>query len=232
MKKFIPVFALSLLAALFSFAETDLPHITVYGTAEEMVVPDELNWNLSVKTIGTSVEEVATNHLQDVSAVLSYLNGCIPKDEIKTSRMQLNENWVYRDKNRLKEGYYAYTAISFKSKDFSKYTELWRQLAKFDNLSIGQVSFGVSNLLEIRNKVRLAAVKSAKEKAGTLAESLGVSLMEPLVVEEIPSDDADIRMQLKFAGGSDRLAREPASISPGEQSITSRVKLIFRITAK
>lgn len=152
MKELIPVFALSLMTVLLSFAETDLPHITVYGTAEEMVVPDELNWSLSVKTVGASVEEAATNHLKDVSGVLDYLKSCIPEKEIKTAHMQLNENWVYRDKSRLKEGYYAYTAISFKSKDFSKYMDCWRQLSKFNNLSIGQVSFNISNRIEIQNK--------------------------------------------------------------------------------
>lgn len=229
MKKLIPVFALSLLTSFLTFAETDLPHITVYGTAEEMVVPDELNWSLSVKTVGASVEEAATNHLQNVSAVLSYLNGCIPKDEIKTSRMQLNENWVYRDKNRLKEGYCASTAISFKSKDFSKYTELWRQLAKFDNLSIGQVSFGISNLLEIQNATRLKAVVAAKKKAQALAETLGVVLLEPLVLEEIPNDVPAVKLR---AAMKEIDSPSAEGISPGTQSVKSQVTLVSRIAVK
>ena len=233
MKKFIPVFALSLLTSFLSFAETDLPHITVYGTAEEMVVPDELNWSVSVKTVGTSVEEVATNHLIDVSAVLGYLKKSIPEKEIKTSHMQLNENWVYRDRSRLQEGYYAYTAISFKSTDFTKYLEYWKNLSKLSSLTINQVSFDISNRIEIQNKTRLKAVSAAKEKTEVLAKALGVSLLEPLVVEEISDNAIDSRIFNGYAAGA--VARkEPSedSISPGKQGITSRVKLIFRITAK
>jgi uncharacterized protein YggE len=233
MKKFIPVFALSLLTSFLTFAETDLPHITVYGTAEEMVVPDELNWSLSVKTVGASVEEVATNHLKDVSAVLGYLKKSIPEKEIKTSHMQLNENWTYRDRSRLQEGYYAYTAISFKSTDFTKYLEYWKGLSKLSSLTINQVSFDISNRIEIQNKARLKAVGAAKEKAEALAKTLGVTLLEPLAVEEIPTS-AVVRLSKNraYADSPEPAVISENSISPGTQRITSQVELTFRISAK
>jgi uncharacterized protein YggE len=230
MKKFIPVFALSLLTSFLSFAETDLPHITVYGTAEEMVVPDELKWTITINTTGASIEEVATNHLKDVSTVLDYLKGCVPEKEIKTAHMQLNENWVYRNQSALKEGYYAFTTINFKSTDFAKYMNYWMQLSKFNNVRINQVSFDVSNRKEIQNRVRLKAVAVAKEKATALATSLGVALLEPLAVEEASNSDNNRRSGV----GGVSFAQEPSgnSISPGTQSVESNVKLVFRISAK
>jgi len=233
MKKFIPVFALSLMTSFLSFAETDLPHITVYGTAEELAVPDELNWSVSVKTVGTSVEEVATNHLKDVSAVLGYLKKSTPEKEIKTSYMQLNENWAYRDQNRLQEGYYAYTAVSFKSTDFTKYLEYWKNLSKLSNLTINQVSFDISNRIEIQNRARLKAVGAAKEKAEALAKALGVSLLEPLAVEEISTSTVRLSKNSVYDGASPApAALSENSISPGTQRITSQVELTFRISAK
>ena len=232
MKKLIPVFVLSLLTSFLSFAETDLPHITVYGTSEEMVVPDELNWSVSINTIGPSVEETATNHLKDVSSVLNYLKSCIPEKEIKTAHMQLNENWVYRNQSSLKEGYYAFTTISFKSTDFTKYMGYWEQLSKFNNLRINQVSFDVSNRIEIQNKARLKAVSAAKEKAGALAAALGVALLEPLVVEEISDNEIDLRSNVAYGVGGLARERSQESISPGTQSIKSQVRLMFRISAK
>ncbi|MCC7300758.1 MAG: SIMPL domain-containing protein [Verrucomicrobia bacterium] len=231
MNKLASLLVFTLLASLSAFSETDLPHITVYGTAEELVVPDELNWSLSVKTMGASVEGVATNHLRDVSSVLAYLKKSIPDKEIKTSYMQLNENWVYRDRSNVQDGYYAYTEISFKFTDFTKYLDCWKQLSKFNNLRINRVRFDISNRNEIQNKARLKAVSAARGKAEALAKALGVSLLEPLAVEEISTDTVRLRRY------EDTESPQPAvlsenSIEPGTQRITSQVELTFRISTK
>ena len=168
------------------YAEFDVPHVVVFGTAETEVVPDELQWNLSVKTLSGTVVEVSKNHSDDVSSVLAYLKESgLTTDNVKTSRMQLNENVVYRNNSRLKEGYFAFTSISFKTTEFHDYLNYWKQLANFNNLTINSVAFAISNRIAIQNETRIIAVKKAKEKAVSLAGALGAQVLEPLLIEEI-----------------------------------------------
>ena len=214
------------------YAEFDVPHVVVFGTAETEVVPDELQWNLSVKTLGGTVVEVSKNHSNDVSSVLTYLKESgLTRDNVKTSRMQLNENVVYRNNSRLKEGYFAFTNISFKTKEFHDYLNYWKQLANFNNLTINSVAFAISNRIAIQNETRIIAVKKAKGKAVSLAGALGSQVLEPLLIEEIDSFSRAPRnavLSMEMAGAKD----QGRNISPGQEIVRARVKTVFRISGR
>ncbi len=231
MKKSAFAAVLSLVCFL-SYGEVDnLPHILVYGTAEVRAVPDELIWNLSVKTVGMDISNVASNHALEVSEVLGYLKTKGSEKELKTSRMQLNENRVYRDRTWVKEGFYASTEIKFKSLNFSDYLSCWIKLSEFENLTINNVGFGVSDRIAVQDETRLKAVHAAKQKAVALAEAMEVTLFEPLVIEEIYGHAIDARTQI-FAGEFEMMADSDAVISPGTESVKVQVKVIFRIGGK
>ena len=209
----------------------DIPHVVVYGTGKIEVVPDELHWNISLKTLEGTVVEVSKNHIEDVSSVLNYLNKSgLSADDVKTSNMQLNENVVYRNNSRLKEGYFAFTSISFKTTTEShSYLEYWNQLASFNNLTINSVVFALSNRIAIQDKTRIIAVKNAKEKAMSLASALGVQVLEPLLIEEIDSFSGSPRnavRSMEMVGARDNAA----SISPGKETVQAKVKALFRIS--
>ena len=214
------------------YAEFNVPHVVVFGTAETEVIPDELHWNLSVKTLSGTVVEVSKNHSDDVSSVLNYLKESgLTTDNVKTSRMQLNENVVYRNKSRLKEGYFAFTSISFKTTEFHDYLKYWKQLANFNNLTINSVAFAISNRIIIQNETRIIAVKKAKEKAVSLAGALGAQVLEPLLIEEIDSFSRAPRNAV-FSMEQSRVRNDEGSISPGQEIVQARVKTVFRISER
>jgi len=228
MKKKVLVAVLSLVCFL-SYGDLDeVPHILVYGTAETMAVPDELIWSLSVKTMGADINNVASNHVREVSAVLGFLKTKSEETDLKTSQMQLNENWVYRNRNRVKEGFYASTKVVFKSLNFADYQSCWIKLSGFENLTINNVGFGVSDRIAVQNATRLKAVRAAKQKAVALAAAMEVTLYEPLVIEEIYGSAPDLRTVNSVAfGESDGLAE--GVISPGTESVKVQIKVMFRI---
>lgn len=214
------------------YAEFDVPHVVVFGTAETEVAPDKLHWNLSVKTLGGTVVDVSKNHSDDVSSVLNYLKKSgLTIDNVKTSRMQLKENVVYRNNSRLKEGYFAFTSISFKTTEFDDYQKYWKQLANFNNLTINSVVFAISNRIAIQNETRVIAVKKAKEKAVSLAEALGAQVLEPLLIEEIDSFSRaprNVVLSMETTG----TRNNEGSISPGQETVRARVKTVFKISER
>jgi uncharacterized protein YggE len=209
-------------------AEIEQPHILVYGTAEMEAVPDKLVWNLTVKTIGADVQAVAAAHATEVSAVLDLLKTKVDKKEIQTDRMRLAENWIYRDRNRVQEGYVASTAITFTGKDFSQYLSLWTGLSVCRNTSINSASFQLSNRRELEDQARLKAVANAREKAAALASAGGVMLYEPIAIEEM-SERGSGPVVLRKAYAADALA-EP--IEPGTETVQASVSVYFRIGPK
>ena len=214
------------------YAEFDVPHVIVFGTAETEMTPDELHWNISIKSLGATVADVSKTHSDNVLNVLSYLETSgLTSDNVKTSRMQLKENMIYRNKSRVREGYFAFTSINFKTTEFHDYMKRWEQLANFDNLTINSVAFALSNRLAIQDKTRIGAVKNAHEKAVSLAGALGAQVLEPLSIEEIDSFSGAPRnavLSMEAAGARDK----GRSISPGQETVRARVKIVFRIFSK
>jgi uncharacterized protein YggE len=227
--KYLMQLILIFLPLSLCYAEFDVPHVVVIGTAETEVTPDELYWNISIKSLGKTVVDVSKTHSDDVSNVLNYLKTSgLTSANVKTSRMQLNENMVYRNKSRLREGYFAFTSINFKTIEFQDYMKHWEQLANLNNLTINSVTFGLSNRLAVQDKTRIDAVKKAKEKAVSLAGSLGAQVLEPLLIEEIDSFSGAPRsvvLSMEAAGARDN----SGNISPGREIVRARVKTVFRI---
>lgn len=214
----------------FASAEFNEPHILVFGAAETEVVPDKLLWNISVKNTGTTLTGVAEEHASEVAELLNYLaqRGISEKD-VKTSRMQLMENYVYRSNSRIKEGYYALTHISFETTDFGKYIEYWKKLSSFPHLAITDVTLKIDNRLEIQNKTRIAAAHNAKEKARNLARAMDAEINQTLLIEEIPNSSLLPRnraVSMEMAG----MTKGSTPISPGKEMVRAEIKIVFGLT--
>ncbi len=122
-----------------------MPHITVTGTAKKMVAPDQMAWSISVLNKGVVLKDVAGEHADLVSDAIQFLKDMkIEKDHIQTSKMQFNENWEYKKNTRVKEGYFAYTGISFKLTDIDTYNQIWMGLAEKKDIGVKNVAFEIS----------------------------------------------------------------------------------------
>ena len=224
------VVAVLSLVSVDSFAETTVPQISVFGVSEKSVVPDEMHWNLQVHTLGASVEEVASAHLNDVSDVLSLLDEMkILEAKTVTSRMQIRENWQYKNNSRVREGYIASTQIFFVMKDFKKYVPMWTKLSTFKNLQIENVNFALSRQSIVQNELQMFALRDAKRRAERLAAVLGVRIGTPLFIEaDAPASAFNGRMapmQLEKAcsDSSEKV------LAPGEQRVHSSVHVVFSL---
>ncbi|NOX58745.1 MAG: SIMPL domain-containing protein [Planctomycetes bacterium] len=209
--------------------DTALPVITVWGTATTEVIPDEMHWYLTVRNKGVKLSDVADDHSRIVSRVLKFLkdNG-IADDKVQTARMEFGENWEYRKNNRVKEGYYASTSITFDLDDFAKYKGLWFGLAQIQHVGIDSVSYDSSKRIMHQNETRKKALTVAREKAKALANALGSQIGEPLLIEE------DMTSQSAYQFYSNSLASDgdgtaDANLAPGRIPIQMRVKVSFRL---
>lgn len=223
------VAALSLVS-VNSFAESAVPQISVFGVSEKSVVPDEMRWNLQVNTSGVSVEEVASAHLNDVSDVLALLDEMkIAEATTVTSRMQIRENWQYKNNSRVRDGYIAGTQISFVMKDLKKYVPMWTKLSTFTSLQIESVNFALSRQQIVQNELQTLALKDAKKRAERLAAVLGVNIGTPLLIEAdaplLPPSGRMAPMQFEkvYSDSSKKV------VAPGEQLVRSLIHVIFSL---
>lgn len=230
--KIITVALILCITVVVNAEEIQVPHVSVYGTSEIQVVPDEMHWSLEVKTKGNEVGQAAEAHDKKVEAVLKFLKERQIEDKkIQTSRIELSENWVHRGRDRVKEGYIASTQIVFESAKLDEYRVIWLGIANIPDVSVRGVSFDTSERIKYQGEARLKAVKVAREKAEALAKALSSSIQEPLLIEEnsamLPGMFNTRNTMAAAQGGG----ANGSSLAPGTISVTGRVRVKFRITS-
>lgn len=209
----------------------EIPRIAVYGRATTDVVPDQMRWQIGIRTTAKTISAVAKEHENRLAAMLAFLKREeIDEKKIQTSQLQLAENFGYqRDGKRIKEGYFASSRIVFESKTFA-YPDLWKGISTLAGVSIQGVSFETSRRVETQEKTRILALKNAAHKASQMAKVLDASIGVPLLIEEDSSDSNRIpffsnRIATKESDGR-------ASISVGTISITIQVKVVFELKSQ
>ncbi len=212
--------------------EIAVPHVTVLGTATAKVVPDRMEWSLTIRSEGPGLEAIAAENARTVTAVTAFLDRSgIAEKEIQSSGMRFGENWTVENGRRVRDGYYASTRVSFTLSDLDRYEGLWTGLAGIAGVSVDGVSYDTSERIDLQERTREEAAAAAREKARALAGALDAAIGEPLIVEEIgdlgPLGPAN-RYMVEAAppGGA-----EGTSLSPGTITIRSRVRATFRLLA-
>lgn len=219
---------LILLAAAAKAEDIELPHVTVFGTAVKKVIPDKMLWNVQIMSKDQLLEDVTKKHISVVGKVTDFLNSEGIKEDLQTSRMEFGENWIYRNGSRLKEGYFARTFVTFSMTDFTKYKKIWLGLAAINDVSVQNIDYDHTDRINIQNETRVRALHEAKSKAKILAESIGSSIAEPVLIEEEWAGD-DVVMNNARAAAANFEGQADSSVSPGLISIRTRVKASFRL---
>ncbi|MFO7608669.1 MAG: SIMPL domain-containing protein [Candidatus Krumholzibacteriia bacterium] len=231
------ILALALLLPISAAAadESEPGRILVYGTAVRMVAPNQMKWHVVVRNVDPETARgAAKDHGTVVGSVLDFLkDGKIAAQDIQTSGMQLGENWQHNRGERVREGYYASTDVTFMLKDISQYEQVWTGLADLASVSIQSVELDHSDRITLQNEARVDAVLAAREKAQGIAVALGAKLGAPLAVDEDPLINEGLRGRLPNASNvmttSGQSAGADDLFAPGSIPIRSRVKVEFAL---
>jgi uncharacterized protein YggE len=229
-------FTFSLLIALLftlatSAAENAIPRVEVYGTATTEVAPDQMRWYVTVRNKGPKLPAVAEQHSKIVEQVLAVLKQSGIKDaEVQTARMEFGDNWEYKNQSQVWEGYFASTAVLFRTSSLESYKPLWIGLAAIAGVRVDGVYFDHTKRIDFQNETRRSALLAAKAKAVDLAKTLGSVLGEPLLIEEDLSinqpEGSNISNNYRVDEGASAVKE---GLAPGKIPIRIRLKVAFRL---
>lgn len=234
-KQMVLLTAVVFVAGLAAAESIEQPQISVYGTAEIKVVPNEMVWSLNVGTKDKVLTAVATKQVDAVKQVLDLLKELgIDEKKLQTSQMQFGENWKTLDRERVRDGYSASTSVSFTISDFSLYQKIWFGLAGIESVSIQSTTYTHSDRIRYQNESRQQALLAAREKAMAMASTLGSQIAAPLSIEEVSeptiatgrnlisnSSNFESAMGASFAAGD--------ILALGTISVNTRVRVVFML---
>ena len=217
---------------LASSAADNPPHVTVYGTATTSVAIDQMNWKIRISNKEQSLEEVAKAHSSTVQSVLNFLmENDLPEHCIQTSGMEFGEHFVSSKlKGRVRDGYQASSSIKFKVTDLSKYKDLWSGISRMKNVSLNGITYDNSKRIKHQNETRQKALLAAKEKAETLAITLGSEIGKPLFIEEERFGYSRNNFNNVYATNEQVVIND--AFAPGQIPITVQIKASFLLVTK
>jgi len=205
--------------------------ISVSGSGEASGTPDVAYVNLGVDTtdadVGTAVEHANIEMAAIIAAITD--TGVDPKD-IQTTNFNVYPEDKY-DANGQRTGeriYHVQNSLTVTVRDISMVGEVIDAALQAGADTVNGLSFGIADTSALEQEARLKAVDDARERATQLAEAVGVTLGDPIIVSEVsgnyfppPMPYAAQAAGMGGGGGTE--------ITPGQLQVSVQVNITFAI---
>ena len=251
MKNFLILVTIFLCFGLtVSAQDTDkMPMITVTGTAEIAVAPDEVVFSLDVTKTNKDLQVAKTSNDGVVSKVLELTRRftVAPQDvrtdsisvEMKYEQIRDAAKRIYDEDGdeigtRNFIGYEVSKTVTVRLKDISRFEEFFSEVLKTGITEVNSVRFETSKLRENKDKVRDLAMKAAREKATAMSASIGQTLGKALKITEgsianqnYSANYSNNSVSANVTGVGSTFSESLATFAPGAIKVEAQVTVSF-----
>lgn len=206
--------------------------ITVSGSAQFKLAPDEATIMLRVETNGTTPKEAQDKNSFAMSAVQNALKKAgVAKDDMETTNYNLYPNTYWDDKiqRMVTVGYKASHTLKVRTKDLAGVGGFVQAGVDAGATSVDGISFGLSKPAEkdAKNEALRQAVQEARQKAEALADGLDVRLGKVVSVHIV--EYGIIPMYRSYAELATAEKAPAPPIAPGDVDVSANVQVVFEI---
>lgn len=214
-----------------SAATTDQPHISVRGTGNVSAKPDMANLQVGVQIQQTSLDAAQSEAATKSDAITKQLTAAgIADTDISTAQYSVEPVMNYSDNQPpTVTGFRVTNILNVKIRDISKAGKLIDDLVKSGANTIYGLSFGFSDPSAVMQQAREQAMGDAKAKATQLAGLGGVTLGQPLIIEDSGSNTPPPPVPMSVDQATKSAAAPATAINPGQQQVTVDVSVVYAI---
>lgn len=202
--------------------------IVVSGEATLRRTPDLAVVSLAVTVRDREVDPARDTANARASAILARLRELgIEEADVSAPSLSIQPSYDYRRGARL-TGYEASRPISIRVRDLAALGPLLDSLVDDGATQVHGTSMELAEADAAAREALGAAVVAARGRAEALAAAAGVTLGEPLRIEEEGSGFAPMpRMMAMAKGAADESA--PTEVAPGQVEVTARIRAWFAL---
>jgi len=218
------------------------PSISVSGTAEIRVAPDEVNLRLGVESRDVKLDEAVKQNETRTAAVLKFLKDAgIDAKDIQTDFIEIQPqfNSDRREQQIVPNFYLVRRNLGVRLRKVDQFdTVLAGTLRSGVNYVMG-IEFRTTELRKHRDAARQQAIRAAKEKAVALASELDAKVGKPVTIHEQTGGgwwgwsgspwshgNAMIQNTIQSQPGGDP---GEGNLSVGQISVTATVNVTFQL---
>lgn len=221
-----------------------LPMITVSGTAEIQVAPDEVVFALDVTKLNKDLQVAKRLNDESVAKILELTRRfSVSPQNVQTSHISVGMKYesirdaktkIYTHDGdeigkRVFRGYEVSTTISVRLTDLTRFEEFLTEVLKTGLSEINGVTFDTSKLRENKDKAREMAMKAAKEKATAMAAAVGQTIGKALKITEVSPAFTNLLSNANSVGMMGSSTEKLATIAPGTIKVEAQVTVSFQL---
>jgi hypothetical protein len=186
MKSFKLILFLLFTSAILAQSNSQKPYIDVTGIAEIEIVPNEIYLDISIKERSEKGKKLTLDFLENqLKTVLKSIE--IPEKNLSISDV----NAVLAKTGWWSEELFSVANYSLKVNGADKLKLLFENFKKLKISDVNIAKATHSDLINIKKKNRIKAIKAAKEKADYLLNAIGEQTGKPIIINELANNDQD-----------------------------------------
>ncbi|MBV9211541.1 MAG: SIMPL domain-containing protein [Acidobacteria bacterium] len=242
----LSLLALTLCFGLSASAQNtdNMPVITVTGTAEVMVAPDEVVFSLDVtktdkdlqvakrlndETVGKVLELTRRFSIAPQNVKTDYISVEMKYESIRDSQKKVYDEDGDEVGTKVFRGYEVSKTVIVRLTDITRFEEFFAEVLKTGITEVNRVTFETSKLRENMDTARDLAMKAAREKATAMAASVGQTIGKAVKITE--GNTANQAYTAGFAnnsvGTSGSFSQSVATFAPGAIKVEAQVTASF-----
>ncbi len=216
--------ALAPLAAMADPART----ITVSGSGDATVVPDQAQLSAGVATVAVTADTALAENARKMTAVFAALTRLgVPERAIQTSNFSVQPQYATNTNGNLEKitGYQVSNQVDVRLDDTKKLGPALDALVASGANQINSVSFAIRDSEALMTTAREAAVADALKRAKTYAKAAGTGVGSVLSIQENGNEGPRPMFAMR---GMDSIAA-PTPTAAGEMNVTASVTVTFEL---
>ena len=201
--------------------------LTISGTGIASSVPDIVDIQFGVDTLNDNPVDAVNENSTKMDSVMAILDQMeIDQVDIKTVYYNMWVEDVYDQDGQLtgEKRYRLTNQVNIRLRQMDQIGLLIENVISAGATSINGITFGVSDTSELEQEAMENAITNAKEKAGRVADELGLTLGEIITLVEGGSYSPPVPYYGEkggIGGGS------AVPISQGQFSVTLQVQIVY-----
>jgi uncharacterized protein YggE len=215
--------------------DDDGSHLTVTGVGEVDAAPDRVRILFAVETEGETAQEAGEKNATLMTAVTGAVRTAgegVPGFRLETSGYALFPRYGPARANLPQEivGYVARNTVEVTADDVTEAGALIDAALGAGANRVAGLNFVISDPEPFRHQAVTEAVTAARAEAEVMAAALGMRLGPPVDVQGGADTYYPVpMMDMAMRSGMEMAQAPPTPIEAGEQTITARVTIRFRL---
>jgi len=231
MKKILMIFLVIALIVIAGCQVKEGNVIEVEGDSEISVEPDQAEVWAGVSVVKLTAEDAQNEANAVINDIIEGLRAeGIADEDIKTERLSLYEERQWENGKSTVVGWRATQTLKIKTTDLTKVGKIVDVAVDNGANQINNINFELSEEKEqeYKKQALAEATNNAKEKAETIADSLGVKLGKIKSVSEAEYYFRPYAYPMAEVAVEKAVA-EAAAIMPGKVDVTAHISLVYNI---